>query len=366
MSRHRFRITLAFLVALLIAAALGYRELGIPGFAAPAPEPSAPAGPMQPPPGVPVETAQIATGRVVDAIEAVGTIRSNEAVVIVPEIAGRITRIGFKEGDRVKAGAPLVQLEDTILKAELAQARSQLQLTEANYQRIKTLADRGTATGRSRDEALAALQTARAAVALAEGKLDRTVIRAPFDGVLGLRSVSLGGFVNPGDRIVNLEDLDPLKIDFRVPEVYLTAVRDGQPVEITVDALPGQTFRGEIYARNPVVDASGRSIELRARVPNADGRLSPGLFARVRVITDERPDALIVPEAAIVPDRHEKFVYRVIDGRAVRTPVTLGARLPGRVEIVDGLDAGAVVVTAGQQKLRDGAPVAVQTAQAGS
>jgi membrane fusion protein (multidrug efflux system) len=314
---------------------------------------------------MPVETAKVAVDTVVSAISAIGTLQSSESVVLGPEIAGRISEIRFKEGERVEAGDVLVKLDTEVLEATLAQARANLTLSKANYDRAKTLASQGTGTVRARDEALAQWRTDTAIVALAEARLAKATIRAPFSGTLGLRSVSVGAYVTPGERIVNLEQTDPLKVDFQVPEIYLARVHEGQTIEVTVDARPGEVFKGEIYAIDPKIDVGGRAIRLRARIPNPEGRLSPGLFTRVSIIAGKRDDAILVPESALVPRQDGKFVYRVQDGKAVLTKVETGERRPGQVEILEGLGPDATVVTAGQQRLQDGTPVEVVTAVAG-
>lgn len=308
---------------------------------------------------VSVEAARVTTGTVVEDIQAVGTLLPNEAVVLASEVAGRIERIAFLEGQAVKAGDVLVELDASVLKAELAKARSDLQLARANHERSITLAGQGMGTLRARDEARGAFQAAEANLALAEARLRKTTLRAPLSGIAGLRAVSVGAYVAPGDRIVELADVDPVKLDFRVPELALASVRRGQRVRVTLDALPGRDFEGEIYAIDPIVDVAGRAIRLRARIPNADGALSPGLFARVQLLVERRENAMLVPESAIFSRDDGQFVYRVVDGRAVRTTVLLGQRRPGFVEIREGLAPGALVVTAGQQQARDGARVEV-------
>jgi membrane fusion protein (multidrug efflux system) len=165
--------------------------------------------------------------------------------------------------------------------------------------------------------------------------------------------------VKEGADIVNLEAIDPLKVDFRVPEIYMRQVQVGQALEVALDALPGKTYEGKVFAINPLVDATGRSIVIRALVKNADTALRPGMFARVRLITRDQQDALVVPEQAIVPQGDEKFVFRIVDGKALRTRITVGQRRDGKAEIVSGLAAGDTVVSAGQLKLRDGVAVAV-------
>ena len=229
-----------------------------------------------------------------------------------------------------------------------------------------TLAKQGTGTLRARDEAVAAYQAAHANVALAKARLEKATITAPLSGVIGVRSVSVGAYVSPGQRIVELADVDPIKVDFRVPELALPSLRVGQGVRVSVDARPGETFEGEIYVIDPIVDANGRAIRLRARIANPDGKLSPGLFARVQIQIDRRENALLIPESAIFADGQARYVYRVVEGRAVQTEIELGQRRPGEVEVLAGLDREAIVITAGHQQIRDGARVTTTKPGTGS
>lgn len=317
------------------------------------------------PGGVPVEVARVASKDLSIDIGAVGTLQPNEAVVIQPEVAGRIARFGFEEGTKVSKGDVLVELDPDILKAEFARAQSDLRLAIANYERTNTLARQGSATLRARDEARAALDGARANHELADVRLKRATIRAPFPGIVGLRRLSVGEYVSVGTRIVELADIDPIKVDFRVPEVNLTSIRRDQLIVLTVDARPGESFGGRLYAIDPIVDENGRAIRLRATVANPEHKLSPGLFARVRIIVETRQGALLIPESAVFSDKDKKFVYRVVNGQAVLTEVTVGLRRPGEVEILTGLDASARVVTAGQQQVRDGSTLQILQAKAG-
>lgn len=318
--------------------------------------------PAAPPAGafaVPVEAGPVRIGTVVIDVAAVGSLRSNESVWIAPEIAGRVEDIPAQEGADVEAGAPVVALDARIYRAELAQAEASLALSEQNHRRAEELVAQGAGTQRALDEARASLAHDRAAIDLAKARLEKTRIAAPFAGVLGMRRVSTGAYVSPGDPIINLEQIDPLKIDFRVPESALAAVAPGGSIEITVDAIPGRSFGGEIYAVDPLVDEAGRSVVVRAHVPNPDRALRPGLFARVAVIVERRDDAILVPERAIVPFGEDSYVYRVVDGAAALTKVVLGQRRDGEVEIREGLGARDVVITDGLLKIGDGAPVTV-------
>ena len=315
---------------------------------------------------VTVEAAPVSLSTVTEDIQAIGSLEPNESVVVSPEIAGRVLRIRFGEGDRVAAGDVLVELDAAILRAELSKARSDLTLAQANHQRATTLATQGIGTLRERDEAIARLQVEQANVTLAEARLGKTQITSALSGIAGLRAVSVGAYVTPGARIVEIADIDPIKVDFRVPELMLSSLRAGQRVQIAVDALPGRTFEGEIYVVDPIVDQGGRAVRLRARVPNPDGALSPGLFARVRIVIERRENAMLVPESAVFAQGARVFVYRIVDGRAVRSEVALGRRLPGQVEVTGGLDAADTVVTAGHPQLRDGVAVEVIASRPGA
>lgn len=306
---------------------------------------------------VTVEVAQARTGTSTTDIRAVGSLQSDESVVIATEVAGRISEIAFKEGRAVKKDDILVRLDNALAKAELADAKARYTLADANNDRAQTLSKTGAVTGRTRDEAVSNLETAQAAVALAETRLSKLDLRAPFDGVAGLRGVSVGAFVNVGTPIANLEKIDTLKVDFKIPEVHLADVKTGQKVEITVDALADKTFTGEIYAINPLVDVNGRALELRARLDNKDLTLRPGLFARILIKGTAEREVVFIPEAAVLPRGQDTFVYTVDGEKAVETRVKLGQRANAEVEVLEGLAPNATVVTAGQQKLRNGVSI---------
>jgi membrane fusion protein (multidrug efflux system) len=353
--------------AAAVAVGLGYRygdtlwqSYGAPLWAAyvggePGAAPEAPAGGF----AVPVEAVTVAIERLDLTIPAVGSLRSNESVVLSPEIAGRVVAILAEEGQEVAAGTVIARLDQSVYKAEIAEIEANLALARANFRRADELFRKKAGTARARDEAEAEMRANEAKLALATARLEKTVIAAPFAGVLGLRSVSVGQYLAEGDPIFKLEAIDPLKVDFRVPEVYFGNVRVGQVIKVTVDALPGQSIEGTVYAIDPLVDQQGRAIVVRATIPNKDKTLRPGLFARIALVYDTIEAAIMVPEQAIVPIGSDKFVFKVVDGKAVMTKVTIGERFLGRAEIREGLTAGDTVVTAGQLKIRDGADVTV-------
>jgi len=310
-----------------------------------------------------VEVASVQQLTFTRGISAVGSLRSDESVVLRPEVAGRIQHIDFQEGQPVQRGQVLIRLDDSVPRAELDQARANLALAQSHYRRAVDLQGRGFVSQQARDEAGSNLKVQQAAAALAQARLDKMTIRAPFAGVAGLRSVSVGDYVDQGQDLAPLEAIDPLKVDFRVPEMYFNKVRVDQALTVKLDAMPGESREGKVYAVSPLVDAGGRSILLRAMVPNADARLRPGMFARVQLLFGA-DQVLAVPEAALAPSGQAQYVFNVRDGRAHRAEVTLGERRDGKVEILTGVAAGDQVVVAGFQRLTDGAPVDVVPAAA--
>ncbi len=309
--------------------------------------------------GVPVEVVNAATERVADQVEALGTLAPNEQISIAPEVAGRIVAFHFREGQEVEAGDKLVELDPVIARAELQQAQANLSLAQDVYDRSQTLVQRGAGTQVALEQATAQLAVARANVAAAETKLGQLTLSAPFKGVVGLRSTSVGAIIPSGEAITTLTSLDPIKVDFSIPELFLPAVRTGQSVDVRVDAFPDRRFVGEVYAIDPVVNATGRALRLRATIANGDRTLRPGLFARVALTVAERDDAVVVPEAALVASAtgQESAVYIVSEGRAAMKVVATGRRFDGKVEVTQGVKAGDQVVVAGQVRLRDGARV---------
>jgi membrane fusion protein (multidrug efflux system) len=308
---------------------------------------------------VAVEAAKVIAAPLSEQVTAIGTLLSDEAVTVSSEIPGRLKEIHFKEGEPVEKGAPLFTLDDSVYRAQLADAEAKLKLAEQTHQRTTQLFKNKYATAQSADEATSNLAVSTATVELARVQLEKTRIAAPFSGIVGLRHVSVGEYITSGQALVNLEAIDPVKADFRVPERFLPAIRVGQAIRIKVDAYPDETFEGKVYAIDPRLDVAGRSLLVRALLPNKDQRLRPGLFARVTVLLQLKEDALSVPEQAIVPQGDSQYVFRIINGKAALTKVVIGTRREGRVEIVDGLSAGDEVVTAGQLKIRDGSAVSI-------
>lgn len=309
------------------------------------------------PQGLPVETVQTTTALIRNELTATGTLYANESVVITAEIAGKVTQLSFDDVEPVTAGQVLLQLDQSVLSAERDRAQANLNLSETNIKRAERLLQEQAISERERDEAYARWRLDEASLKLAEAQLAKTVIRAPFSGMLGLRKVSVGEYLQPGEEIVNLDDIDPIKVDFRVPEVFSHYLQTGQKIQMSVDAVPGEIFTGEVVAIDPQIDINGRSVLLRAKVLQQDGPLRPGMFARVTLVLEERPDALVIPEEALIPQGDQQTVFKVVDGKVVAAKVTIGLRTRGKVEIVEGLEPGETIITAGQIKVRPGMPV---------
>ena len=372
MPSRRIWITLAAALALTALAAVAYTAFRSQPAAAPAAggaPAGAPKGKSGPPgaggpPGgfaVPVEVAAVEQRSLALSSSAVGSLRANESVMLRPEASGRIVALPFREGQPVARGAVLVELDSAIQRAELMQAQANLSLAQSNAKRADELFGKAFVAERGRDEAAAGLKAAEATVALAEARLARMTIRAPFAGTVGIRSVSVGDFVKDGQDLVNIEDIDRLKVDFRLPEADAPRLAVGQPVTLDSDSVPGRRFAAKVSAIDPQVDAAGRSIRVRAALANPGKLLRPGMFVRVGLEFGAREGVLLVPEGALVPFGSDQFVFRVDTqgeaSKAARVRVETGVRRDGLVEIRSGLAAGDRVVVAGQLKIRDGAAV---------
>ncbi len=393
-----------------------------------------------------VELAKVQKLTLRDDAQAVGTLRSRQNAMLRPEVAGRILALGFADGARVNAGQVLVQLDDTLQRAEVQQALAQMSIAKANHKRNQELVAQNFVAQRVLDESAASLQVANAQLSLTCARLERMRIVAPFSGVVGIRNINVGDFVKDGADLINLEDIGTLYVDYRLPERYQAKVAAGQSIEIRLDAVPNRLYKARVEALDPTIDANGRSIGVRAILPNGPGEsitaradapvansapaatrapvaakapagilvnsrvssaielatpqslgcppsvfdrarvpplagaqngpLRPGMFARVTAVFAVKPNALVVPEEAIVPQGGKQFVIKAVafdsagtsggasppalatsapaPGALVsqRVEVKLGIRRAGQVEIVDGLAEGDQIVLAGQQRLQ--------------
>ena len=314
-----------------------------------------------------VEAAKVRLASIIDDTQAVGSLRSRQGVMIRPEVGGRITQLNFHDGARVSKGQLLVQLDDQLPMAQVQQGQAELSIAQANHKRNQELAAQGFISQRSVDESAANLQVAQAKLALAQAGAARLKIVAPFDGIAGIRSANVGDYLKDGADIVNLEDIDALYVDFRLPERYQAKVQRGQHASVDVDALPGRKFVAVVQAIDPLLDANGRSVAVRACIDNRQLQLRPGMFARVNAVFGQREDAQVVPEEALVPQGQRQFVMLLQptpgDAQAwstKRVEVKVGVRRAGQVEVLGELQPGDLVVTAGQQRVqRDGTVVRV-------
>lgn len=328
--------------------------------------PSAPAGPGGPQKPPSVEVAKVETAKLVDDTQSVGSLRSNQGVILRPEVGGRVSQILFKDGQRVKKGQLLVQFDDQLPVAQLMQAKAEMSIAQANHTRNKELVAQNFISKRSLDESEAALQVAEAKLSLAQATLQRLKVLAPFDGVAGLRQINVGDYLKDGADMVNVEDIDAVLLDFRLAERFQTKIKPGQKAQVSFDALPGKQFTAVVQAIDPLIDANGRSIGVRGCIDNRQMQLRPGMFARVSAVFGERENAMVIPEEAIVPQGGRAFVVKVVAGAnkdeqiSERVAVKVGLRQPGKVEILEGLSVGDTVVVAGQQRLqKDGTVVKV-------
>lgn len=329
-------------------------------------------------PGAPrvagVEVAQVEALSLRDDAQAVGSLRARQSVMLRPELVGRISALNFKDGGAVRRGQILVQFDDQLQRAEVQQMQAQLAIAQANHKRTQELVAEQFLAQQALDTSAASLKVAQAQLALAQARLNRMAVRAPFDGTAGIRLVNVGDYVKDGADLVALEDARQMLVDYRLPERFGGKVKPGQPVELTLDAMPGQNFKAVVEAIEPLIDANGRSLGVRALLSRAGQttQLRSGMFARVSTVFSVNDAALVVPEEAIVPQGGKQFVIKVVAPEAgaklpaavqfvsQRQEVELGVRRSGKVEIVAGVAEGDTVVVAGQQRLqKDGSPLRV-------
>jgi len=306
-----------------------------------------------------VEVATVEKTTIPVRIDALGTLVANADVPISPEVAGQVARIDFKSGDAVTKGTPLIELDDKISSAELKSAQAQLRLAEVNYKRMATLSKRHLQSQQVLDQALANLRDKQAQVEVRKAQLEKMSLLAPFDGVLGIRKVSVGDYVIVGQSLVNLIDTRHLKVDYHVPEHYLSQLKIGQPLVIRSNDLEAQKFQGIVTFISPIVDPTTRSVEIQATMQNDDGLLSPGMFVSVEQTLGADVDALVIPQECLVPTIAGDIVYKVVNNKVIATNVQVGTRTDEVVQILKGVVAGDVIVSAGQQKLKDGMAVKI-------
>jgi membrane fusion protein, multidrug efflux system len=299
-----------------------------------------------------VITAAAATQPLALEIEAVGSAVANEAVEITSKTSNIVTAVRFEEGQLVRRGSILVNLDSAQAEADLAVAEAALAESQGQFDRSRNLFSTQALSRSELDVIESTHKANQARVIAAKARLSDTVIRAPFDGRTGFRRVSLGSLVNPGTIITTLDDSSLIKLDFNVPQTFMFALRSGLPIQATTSGMPGHTFEGKVRTLGSRIDPVSRSIMVRAEVPNKEGLLRPGMFMTVKLRTDAVP-ALLIPEQALVPEQGRMFVFVVEDGVAAKRPITIGRRRPGEVEVTSGLKDADRVITEGTQKVRD-------------
>lgn len=304
-----------------------------------------------------VESVTVQPTPLRSSVNAVGTILADASAILRAEHPGQILRLHFEDGQQVLQGAALFTIEATVLEAEVNEARANVEQSEAAYNRAKELIEDKLISATDFDTARANYNVGVARLLSSEARLSKAIIRAPFAGTVGLRRTNVGDYATIGQELVDVVRLDPLRLDFSVPETLLAQVQPGQTVRVSVGAYPGEYFAGTITAIAPQIDVSGHSITIRARLPNDNLKLRPGLFAQVSITLQIKADALLIPEEAVWPIGQDKTVYVVQDGKAMQKTVLIGQRQDGMAEIVSGLSPGDEIVTAGHLKIFDGADV---------
>lgn len=312
--------------------------------------------PAMPPMPVDVDTARVQS--VVDAVRATGRIEAVNAVELRPDEQGRITAILFQEGQMVARGTPLIQIDDAMLKAQAARTEADRDLARQQLERVRRLREQNASSSADLERAQAASRGADATLAMLQLQIERTTVRAPFAGVIGQRFVSPGDYVTNTTRLLTLQTVDPHRAVIEVPERHAVRLRRGQTLEFSVAAHPGRVFRAQVEFIDPVVQTANRTILVKARAPNPDRLLLPGMFIEAKLATSRRVSAVVVAEDAVQPLRTANIVWAVVDGKATRRVVQLGARAQGAVEIVSGVNAGELVVVGGLERMAEGMAVA--------
>jgi len=322
--------------------------------------PGGPGGPGGGPPAMPVEAAAARSDTVVDAILATGQIEAFQSIELRPEVEGRLVQILVREGALVGRGIPLFKIDDAELKAQTAQVEAERDLARQSLARTRDLLSQKASSQAELERAEATMRSTEAQLNRLKVRLDRTLVRAPFAGVMGQRFVSLGDYVTSDTRLAALQTVSPQRASFQVPERYAEQLKPGLEVTFRVASLPGREFTGKVDFVDPVVQLPGRTILVKAQVPNPRRELQAGMFIEARLATAIRPNAVVIPEDAVLPLQGTNFVWVVADGKATRRQVELGVRTPGFVEVKSGVQHQEQVVVGGQERLAEGAPVQAQ------
>ncbi|MCU7496081.1 MAG: efflux RND transporter periplasmic adaptor subunit [Ignavibacteria bacterium] len=305
-----------------------------------------------------VEGFVVMPGKLNDRIVSNGTVLANEEVQLKSEVSGKITKILFKEGSYVRKGTLLVKINDADLQAQLAKANYKLQLAKDREYRQKMMLKREAISQEEYEAALNELQTQQADIQLIKAQIDKTEIRAPFNGIIGLKSVSVGSFISPTDKIATLQEINPVKVDFSIPEKYYNTVKTGTQINFKVQGSE-KVFNGKIYAVEPKIDQNSRSLQIRALCRNDRSEIYPGSFANIEIVLREISNALMIPTQALVPDFKGQKVFIAKNGKALSVPVNTGIRQESTIQITDGLSQGDTLITTGLLQLRPNMPVRI-------
>jgi membrane fusion protein (multidrug efflux system) len=353
--KRRRMVVALVATAILALVALGARSAGLFGRSATA-DPTA-GGPGDMPP-MPVDVDSARHGSVMDAVRATGRIEAVQAVELRPDEQGRITELLFQEGQTVTAGTPLVRIDDAMLRAHAERATADRDLARQQLERVRRLRADNAAAPADLERGEAAARSAEAALAVLQLQIERSIVRAPFAGIVGQRFVSAGDYVTTATSLLTLQTMDPQRAVIEVPERHAAYLKRGQVVEFSVAAQPGRVFRAVVDFIDPVVQPTGRTIVVKARAPNPGRLLKAGMFIEARLATATRSGAIVVPEDAVQPLRTANVIWAVADGKASRRVVQLGTRSQGFVEVVTGVQAGELVVVGGLERMAEGMPVA--------
>ncbi len=341
--------TVALLAAMAVGCNRGKADAGAAAGAAPA--------------AIPVEAAIAQRDTVIDAIAATGQVEAIQSIELKPDVEGRLNEILVREGTIVAKGAPLFRIDDAELQAQVARAEAERDLAQQSLKRTRELLEQRASSQADLENAEAMYRSSAASLDLLKVRLDRTTVRAPFAGIMGQRFVSVGDYVTTASRLASLQTVDPTRAVFQVPERYATSLQKDQRITFQVAALQGRQFVGRVDFVDPVVQLPARTITVKALVSNPKGELRPGMFVEVRLETAVRPNAVVIPEDAILALQQESFAWVVVEGKATRRVVSLGVRTPGFVEITDGVREGEQVVVGGVEKMSEGAPVAAKVVE---
>lgn len=313
--------------------------------------------------GMPPPVVQVTTVKQQEwqqSISATGSLAALQGVQVKPEIAGQVTQIYFKSGQNVKKDQPLINLDHSTMEAQLQAQKANLMLRQQQFKRAQALIKLHAIAQADFDSAKANLDAAIASTNAAKSNLDSATITAPFSGRLGLRLVSIGDYINVGQPIVSLQSLDPIIVNFSVPEIYLDKIAIGNTVKVRSDAFPGKTFVGKIYAFDSIIDPTTRTLAVRASLPNPDQKLLPGAFVLVNTFVGTDQPLVVIPQTALVATLDGMYVYKVVNGKAVKTKVTIASRNATDAFISQGLRAGDKIVSVGTMKiLQDNSPIMI-------